>query len=119
MPDDEQSPSDIFEAMFGEDERSDEEREAERREWDDERNESARLAFEKERDRRADYIAMDQRIRNIASGEINKVVNAIVFVGVGYAAWREYGFIGAVGIGFAAAGLFWLQSRGEKKHPAG
>ena len=119
MPDDEQSPSDIFEAMFGKDERSDEEREAERRERDDVRNESSRLAFEKERDRRADYIAMDQRIRDIASGEINKVINAVVFMGVGYAAWRQYGLVGAVGVGLVAAGLVWLQSRGKKSTAAG
>ncbi len=117
MPDDEQSPSDIFAALFGEEQPSDEEREAERHKWDDERNESSRLAFEKERERRADYIAMDQRIRNIASGEINKVVNALLLMGIGYAAWRGYGFIGAMGVALAGAGLVWLQSRAEKQRP--
>lgn len=110
--------ADIFDGLFGRDDRTDPERAADDLRELSERNSRAEAAFEKERDRRADYLHMDQRVRNIATREINKVVNGLITLGIGYAAWREYGFAGAAAVGVVAWLIAWWQGREDRKRPA-
>lgn len=110
--------TDIFDGLFGRDDRTEAERAADDTRALKERNSRAEVAFEKERDRRADYLQMDQRMRNIASREINKVVNGLIALGVGYAAWREYGFVGVAAVGAAAWAFAWWQGWDDQKRPS-
>ncbi|WIA56006.1 hypothetical protein N6H05_23810 [Sphingobium sp. WTD-1] len=95
-----------LEGLFG-GPRSDEERANDERKWDRESNERARIAFEKEKERRADYVAMDQRIRNIVSQEINKVFWVAAFLGAIWWTNDRYGSAPAVGV-FVIGMAIWL-----------
>ncbi|MBP8231000.1 MAG: hypothetical protein KAY22_01730 [Rhizorhabdus sp.] len=106
-----------FRQILGNDERTDDERAEDQRKLDVRRNERAREAFERERDRRIDYLQMDQRIRNIASREVNKVVMVgVVFVGT-YAFGRDYGWPAGAAFLIAIAALHWWDGRKAEKLP--
>jgi hypothetical protein len=116
MASDDESES-IFDNLFGKDERTDEERKRDKRKWNEESNERSRIAFEKERDRRAEYFAMDQRVRNIVSGEINKLIlMGLVVAGV-YGLGKEYGWPAGVAVVIVAGAIWWWEDRKAQKLP--
>jgi hypothetical protein len=110
--------TDVFEGLFGREERTPEESAVDDLRRLKDRNDSAEAAFQRERERRAEYLHMDQRIRNIASLEVNKVVNSLIAMGVGYAAWKEYGVLGIAGIAAAAWAFVWWQRREDRQRPS-
>lgn len=106
-----------FGALFGKSERTAEERENDRREWDRRRNEDAEKAFEKERDRRADCLHMDQRIRNIVSAEINKLIMVGFVIAMVYGLGGQYGWPAGVAVLMVAFALYWWEDRKAQKLP--
>ncbi|MES2496387.1 MAG: hypothetical protein V4618_09745 [Pseudomonadota bacterium] len=117
MADERDEISKSFAAMFGKDERTDNERAEDWRKRDERLNEQSREAFERERDRRADYFHMDQRIRNIVTGEVNKVVMiGLAFVGT-YAFGRDYGWPAGAAFLIGAGALYWWERRKAEKLP--
>jgi len=106
-----------FGALFGVDDSTEDEGEKERRERDRRRNDAAERAFDEERDRRTDYLHMDQRIRNIVSVEINKLLlKGMVIVGA-YSLGREYGWPAGLALLIAAGALYWSDNRKAQKLP--
>lgn len=108
----------IFEGLFDREVRTDEEREADRLKEDRNRNERARMAFEKEQTRRDDYLALDHRIRGIVREELNKAVIGLGFVGAAFWAGNKYGWLGTIGV-FAVGGVvLWWETRKAEKLPS-
>ncbi|WP_313808823.1 hypothetical protein [Sphingobium sp.] len=108
--------TDVFDGLFGK-ARSAEEQEAADREWERESNENARKYFQRERDHRAEYVAMDLRIRNIVNEEIMKCVwMGILLAGV-YSANRDYGTVGGIAVFVAGIAIWIWHDRKSKKRP--
>jgi len=83
--------------------------------WNQRFNAEAKAAFEKERDRRSDYLHMNERIRRIVGEEINKAI-LIGMAGVAvYTSGQRYGWLaGAAVFAVAVAIWFWLEKQEEK-----
>lgn len=50
--------------------------------------------------------------------EVNKVINGLIAFGIGYAAWKEHGFIGVAGVAAAAWAVVWWQRREDGQRPS-
>lgn len=100
-----------FETLFGKDERTTEEREADRLRGIKERHEREQQAFERERDRRADYIAMDNRIRRIIGEEIGKLyILGLAFAAM-YGLGNKYGWWAGAAVVVAYVAWHWWEER--------
>jgi hypothetical protein len=107
----------IFDGVFGKGKQTVEERERAELERNRERNEAAEQAFEKERDRRGDYLHMDQRIRKIVAGEINKLVITGIVIAAVISVGNEYGWPAALAVLVVASSIWWWEDRKAKKLP--
>ncbi len=84
----------------------------------EEQNDRARVAFEKERDRRATYLAMDERINRLAGRQIQATFLACVAVGFIIAVDHEYGKPSSLIAIVAIATICWWQVRNTRKQPS-
>ena len=100
-----------FETLFGTSERTPEAQEADRLRGIRERHEREQLAFERERDRRADHIAMDNRIRRIISEEIGKLYILGLTLAAMYGLGKEYGWWAGVAVIVAYVAWHWWEKR--------
>jgi len=81
-------------------------------------NEEQRELFEKDQERRADYLAMDHRIRSIANEEAAKAIYMLGALGLLYGLDKTYGWLGVVGgIIFIGVAL-WYSQREQEKTPS-
>lgn len=96
---------------------SEKQRKADERQLIESQNDRAGEAFERERDRRADYLGMEQRIRRIAVEEVNRLTRVIVTLIIAYAANAEYGWPALVVVLLGAFFLAWRADRKEQKLP--
>lgn len=106
-----------FDELFNVDERTDEEREQEKLEYDRERNESAQASFERTRDRRSDKLNMDSRIRQIAQEQSYYTLKAVGFCAAVYFVGQNYGAVACIALIVAGYIYVWNDERKQKKNP--
>lgn len=104
---------------FSDAEQTDDQRELKERNrrLDREHNDTARDNFERARDRRSDYIEMDNRIRRIAGREVRESINMTVFGGLFILAVERGSWLSAAAVAAVGGFLFWENARNKRKDP--
>lgn len=107
----------VFESIFGKDERSDDQKKHDNVERLRNKNESDERLFERERDRRLENVQMDQRIRRIAQENTNNLVVTLLFVAGIFWSVSEFGWMGGIAAFCAFMAYSWWDEKHQKKSP--
>jgi hypothetical protein len=105
----------VFESIFGKDERSDAQRKLDSAERLRNKNESDERLFERDRDRRLENFQMDQRIRRIAQENTNSLVITLLFVAGIFWSVSEFGWLGGITAFCAFMAYSWWDEKHQKK----